>query len=71
KIDMPINRMRDYYKIAKENNSIESEKHMREVAEYCIIDALRCQQLMVKHNDLDNAENKEERSTKIEILIPF
>ena len=37
--------------------SIESAKHMREVAEYCIIDALRCQQPMVKRNVIN--DNKE------------
>ncbi|RHZ54548.1 hypothetical protein Glove_426g54 [Diversispora epigaea] len=57
KIDMPINRIWDHYEIAKQGYSTESAKHMHEVTEYCIIDALRCQQLLVKRNVInDNRE---------------
>ncbi|GES84373.1 DNA polymerase family B-domain-containing protein [Rhizophagus clarus] len=50
KVDLPIHRMNKYYKmVLKETNATTAEQ-MREVAKYCIIDALSCQQLMVKHN---------------------
>src|SRR3954454_20863720 len=49
-MDMPIQRMNKYYERAlKEPDSITAEQ-MREVAKYCIIDALSCQRLMVKRN---------------------
>ncbi|POG75196.1 hypothetical protein GLOIN_2v1770577 [Rhizophagus irregularis DAOM 181602=DAOM 197198] len=53
KIDMPIYRMNKYYKRAlKELDSMSAEQ-IREVAKYCIIDALSCQRLMVKHNAIN------------------
>ena len=52
-MDMPIHRMNKYYERAlKEPDSMSAEQ-MREVAKYCIIDALSCQQLMVKHNAIN------------------
>jgi len=54
---MPISHMRTYYESAKRSYSTKSASHMHEVAEYCIIDALRCQQLLVKRNVInDNRE---------------
>ncbi|CAB5190929.1 unnamed protein product [Rhizophagus irregularis] len=53
KMDMPIHRMNKYYERAlKEPDSMSAEQ-MREVAKYCIIDALSCQRLMVKHNAIN------------------
>ncbi|RIB20012.1 ribonuclease H-like domain-containing protein [Gigaspora rosea] len=50
KADMPYNKIWKYYKDAILQNSDSSAKNMREIAHYCIIDALRCQELMVKRN---------------------
>jgi DNA polymerase elongation subunit (family B) len=45
--------MNKYYERAlKEPDSMSAEQ-MREVAKYCIIDALSCQRLMVKHNAIN------------------
>src|ERR1051325_203405 len=53
KMDMPIHRMNKYYERAlKEPDSMSAEQ-MREVAKYCIINALNCQRLMVKHNAIN------------------
>ncbi|CAB4403248.1 unnamed protein product [Rhizophagus irregularis] len=53
KMDMPIHRMNKYYERAlKEPDSMSAEQ-MREVAKYCIIDALSCQRLIVKHNAIN------------------
>src|SRR4051794_12195110 len=50
KLDMPFYRMFKYYKeVLKETNAIMAEQ-MHEVAEYCIIDTISCQRLMVKRN---------------------
>ncbi|POG64677.1 hypothetical protein GLOIN_2v1782618 [Rhizophagus irregularis DAOM 181602=DAOM 197198] len=48
KTDMPINRMWQLYEEAV--NATTPIEEMRKVAEYCITDALRCQQLMLHHN---------------------
>lgn len=45
---MPINRMWQLYEEAV--NATTPIEEMRKVAEYCITDALRCQQLMLHHN---------------------
>src|SRR6266498_332283 len=50
KVDLPIHRMNEYYERALKETNITMAEQMREVAKYCIIDALSCQQLMVKHN---------------------
>ncbi|RIB05266.1 hypothetical protein C2G38_2220095 [Gigaspora rosea] len=50
KADMPYNKMWKYYEDAILQNSDSSAKNMCEIAHYCIIDALRCQELMVKRN---------------------
>src|ERR1044072_5505036 len=53
KMDMPIHHMNKYYeKALKEPDSMSAEQ-MREVAKYCIIDALSCQRLMVKYNAIN------------------
>ncbi|CAI2186906.1 1279_t:CDS:2, partial [Funneliformis geosporum] len=50
KVDLSIHRINKYYeKALKETNATMAEQ-MREVAKYCIINTLSCQQLMVKHN---------------------
>ena len=50
KVDLPIHRMNKYYEMALKETNVITAKQMREVVKYCIIDALNCQQLMVKHN---------------------
>src|SRR3989337_3212546 len=53
KLDMPFHRMFKYYgRALKETNATTTEQ-MREVAEYCIIDAISCQRLMVKRNAIN------------------
>jgi DNA polymerase elongation subunit (family B) len=53
KVDLPIHRMNKYYEMAlKETNATMAEQ-MHKVAKYCIIDALSCQRLMVKHNAIN------------------
>ncbi|RHZ77989.1 hypothetical protein Glove_168g60 [Diversispora epigaea] len=47
KADIPIHIMNKYYEEAILQLSDVSAKNMHEVANYCIIDALRCQELMV------------------------
>ncbi|GES76982.1 DNA polymerase family B-domain-containing protein [Rhizophagus clarus] len=55
KADMPYNKMWRIYSEAKAGTSLKEShssamQNMHEVAYYCIIDALRCQELMVKRN---------------------
>ncbi|CAI2201075.1 17101_t:CDS:1, partial [Funneliformis geosporum] len=50
KVDLPISRMNKYYKEALKETNATTAEQMREVAKYCIIDALSCQRLMVKRN---------------------
>ncbi|RHZ63691.1 hypothetical protein Glove_328g103 [Diversispora epigaea] len=53
KLDIPFHRMFKYYgRALKETNATTAEQ-MREVAEYCIIDAISCQRLMVKRNAIN------------------
>ncbi|GBC00545.1 hypothetical protein RclHR1_38980001, partial [Rhizophagus clarus] len=53
KLDMPLHRMFKYYgRALKETNATTAEQ-MREVAEYCIIDAISYQRLMVKRNAIN------------------
>jgi len=57
KADMPIKRMHNYYEAALETEGEpdpECAEHMRHVAHYCVIDALRCQQLLVRRNVINN-----------------
>ena len=53
KMDMPIHRMNKYYERALKETNATTVKQMREIAKYCIIDSLSCQQLMVKHNAIN------------------
>ena len=50
KVDLPIHRMNKYYEMALKETNATTVEQMREVAKYCIIDALSCQRLMVKRN---------------------
>src|ERR1044071_10183186 len=50
---MPFHRMFKYYGRALKETNATTAKQMREVAEYCIIDAISCQRLMVKHNAIN------------------
>ncbi|CAB4480535.1 unnamed protein product [Rhizophagus irregularis] len=50
KLDMPFNRMFKYYRNALKEADATTAEQMREIAKYCIIDALSCQRLMIKHN---------------------
>ncbi|GES95226.1 DNA polymerase family B-domain-containing protein [Rhizophagus clarus] len=54
KADMPISKLWKYYLEAKDRASDSSKKHMHEIANYCVIDALRCQELMVKSNVIND-----------------
>ncbi|RHZ77020.1 hypothetical protein Glove_186g83 [Diversispora epigaea] len=58
KVDMPITTMNRIYEDTILNSSDISAKNMCEVANYCVInardDALRCQELIVKHNVINN-----------------
>ncbi|PKK62505.1 DNA/RNA polymerase [Rhizophagus irregularis] len=53
KLDMPFQRMFKYYGMALKETNATTAEQMREVAEYCIIDAISCQRLMVKHNAIN------------------
>ncbi|CAI2197205.1 15449_t:CDS:2, partial [Funneliformis geosporum] len=53
KVDLPIHCMNKYYeKLLKETNTT-TVKQMHKIAKYYIIDTLSCQQLMVKHNAIN------------------
>ncbi|RIB03708.1 hypothetical protein C2G38_2286783 [Gigaspora rosea] len=58
KVDMPYNKIWKIYSEAKEsissNKSHSTIENMCKVAYYCIIDALRCQELMVKRNVIND-----------------
>src|SRR6266542_2167521 len=53
KLDMPIHHMNKYYERALNETNATTAEQMREIAKYCIIDALSCQRLMVKHNAIN------------------
>ena len=53
KVDLPIHCMNKYYERALKETNATTVEQMREVAKYCIIDALSCQRLMVKHNAIN------------------
>src|SRR5438094_10558055 len=42
------------YSVAKKDPSPSTARKMREVANYCIIDALRCQELLVKLSQIND-----------------
>src|SRR6185295_15176120 len=46
--------MRNYYESAKQIHTEETSKHMKEVANYCMIDSKRCQELMEKQNVIND-----------------
>ncbi|CAG8795074.1 22448_t:CDS:1, partial [Gigaspora rosea] len=48
KANMPYDKMWKIYSEVKKSSSSSTVRNMREVADYCIIDALRCQELLVK-----------------------
>ena len=54
KADMPMSKLWKYYSEAKDRASDSSKKHMHEIVNYCIIDALCCQDLMVKSNVIND-----------------
>ncbi|GES89467.1 DNA polymerase family B-domain-containing protein [Rhizophagus clarus] len=54
KADMPMSKLWKYYSEAKDRASNSSKKHMHEIINYCVIDALRCQELMVKSNVIND-----------------
>src|SRR5205823_12283312 len=45
---MPMSKLWKYYSEAKDGTSDSSIKNMHEILNYCVIDALRCQELMVE-----------------------
>ncbi|GBB94355.1 hypothetical protein RclHR1_02340012 [Rhizophagus clarus] len=53
KMDMPIHHMNKYYERALKEPDFMLVKQMREVAKYCIIDALSYQRLIVKYNAIN------------------
>ncbi|PKK57795.1 DNA/RNA polymerase [Rhizophagus irregularis] len=53
KADMPYDKMWKIYSEAKKSPSSSTVRKMREVAYYCIIDALRCQELLVKLSQIN------------------
>src|SRR6266542_4381360 len=53
KLDMSIHHMNKYYERALNETNATTVKQMREIAKYCIINALSCQRLMVKHNAIN------------------
>ena len=50
KADMPISKLWKYYSEAKDGTFDSSIKNMHEIVNYCIIDALHYQELMMKEN---------------------
>jgi hypothetical protein len=50
---MPFQRIFKYYRKALKKTNATMAEQMREVAEYCIIDAISCQRLMVKRNAIN------------------
>jgi hypothetical protein len=53
KLDMPIHCMNKYYERALNKTNVTTAEQMREVAKYCIINAISCQRLMVKRNAIN------------------
>ena len=54
KADMPISKLWKYYSEARDGTSDSSKKHMHKIVNYCIIDALYYQKLMVKSNVIND-----------------
>ena len=54
KADMPMSKLWKYYSEAKDGTSDSSIKNMHKIINYCVIDALRYQELMVKENIIND-----------------
>ncbi len=55
KADIPISKLWKYYLEVKNRTSFSSSiKNIHEIVNYCIIDALRCQKLIVKYNIIND-----------------
>ncbi|GES95250.1 DNA polymerase family B-domain-containing protein [Rhizophagus clarus] len=54
KADLPMSKLWKYYSEAKGRISDSSTENMHEIANYCTIDALRCQELAVRHNIIND-----------------
>ncbi len=54
KADMPMSKLWKYYSEAKNGTSDSSIRNMHEIVNYCVIDALRCQELIVKCNIIND-----------------
>ncbi len=54
KADMPMSKLWKYYSEAKNGTSDSSIRNMHKIVNYCVIDALRCQELMVKCNIIND-----------------
>jgi DNA polymerase elongation subunit (family B) len=54
KADMPMSKLWKYYSEARDGTSNSSVKNMHKIVNYCVIDALHCQELMVKENIIKN-----------------
>lgn len=57
KADLAINTMRGYYRASKFNPCDEASEYMRHVSYYCVVDALRCQQLLLKRNVINETRD--------------
>ncbi|RIB19688.1 ribonuclease H-like domain-containing protein [Gigaspora rosea] len=54
KADMPYDKMWKIYSEVKKSSSLSTVRNMHEVADYCIIDPLRCQELLVKLRQIND-----------------
>src|SRR4051794_40487277 len=54
KADMPMSKLWKYYSEARDGTSDSSVKNMHEIVNYCVIDALRYQELIVKNNVIND-----------------
>ena len=54
KADMPMSKLWKYYSEARDGTSDSSIKNMHEIVNYCVIDALRCQELMVEYSVIND-----------------
>ncbi|CAG8737140.1 14502_t:CDS:1, partial [Gigaspora rosea] len=51
---MPYDKMWKIYSEVKKSSSLSTVRNMHEVADYCIIDPLRCQELLVKLRQIND-----------------
>ncbi|PKC54167.1 DNA/RNA polymerase, partial [Rhizophagus irregularis] len=54
KADLPMSKLWKYYSEVRGRISDSSTENMHEIANYCTIDALRCQELAVRHNIIND-----------------